>query len=245
MSSAALLVASVDPRAGDTSPVFGWHRFWDETHRLAPEILATGIVPGPPAGPFVSGAAYPLAVDVDGCLGAVSFAALDPYPDIEDGWWCVAMSFTLIDGAWTERSQHDNLTQAQPFSRPLTPDNSRHDWCDWHTNGPAGLGDEEDEHPWRHGFFGVAPVGTARLTVTDEAGRERDLRITPWNGAYVAEVAGLSSTLTGYGADGRPLGSLMPVDGLDEEPIVPEPPPGLHRVENTGGSLVFEKDEPE
>jgi hypothetical protein len=60
----------------------------------------------------------------------------------------------------------------------------------------------------RHTFFGIAPAGTARLTVTDEAGRTRDLPITAWNGAYVAVVAGARSTLTGYDERGERLGSL-------------------------------------
>jgi hypothetical protein len=34
----------------------------------------------------------------------VSFAALDAYPDIEPGWWCVAIRFTLIDGVWRKIS---------------------------------------------------------------------------------------------------------------------------------------------
>jgi hypothetical protein len=57
-------------------------------------------------------------------------------------------------------------------------------------------------------FFGVAPAATARLTVTDEAGRTRDLAITPWCGAYVATVEGATSRLTGYDAAGRVLGEL-------------------------------------
>jgi hypothetical protein len=67
-------------------------------------------------------------------------------------------------------------------------------------------------------------VGTARLVVTDEAGRGRDLRVTAWNGAYVAVVSGLRSTLTGYDEHGDILGSFMPMDGL-AEPDDPERTP--------------------
>jgi len=36
---------------------------------------------------------------------------------------------------------------------------------------------------------------------------ERDLRITPWNGAYVAVLAGETATLAGYDASGQFLGA--------------------------------------
>jgi hypothetical protein len=45
------------------------------------------------------------------------------------------------------------------------------------------------------------------LTVRGEDGPERDLRITPWCGAYVAVVAGATAKLTGYDAAGRRLGA--------------------------------------
>jgi hypothetical protein len=46
----------------------------------------------------------------------------------------------------------------------------------------------EAEPHARLSFFGIAPVGTERLTVRVD-GRERELRITPWNGAYRAAGA--------------------------------------------------------
>jgi hypothetical protein len=82
------------------------------------------------------------------------------------------------------------------------------------------------------------------LTVTDETGRTRDLQITPWNGAYVAIVAGAHSTLTGYDDHGERLGSLKPMDGFPQEPEH-EPPPGWERVEGlgdgTGEPIVFRR----
>jgi hypothetical protein len=105
--------------------------------------------------------------------------------------------------------------------------NSRVAWCDWHSNGGLGRWGDDDPPEWRHTFFGIAPVGTARLTVTDETGNTRDLQITPWN---VAIVAGAHSTLTGYDERGDRLGSFKPVDGFTEEPelrsftAAPRPP---------------------
>jgi hypothetical protein len=203
--------------------VFDWPSFYDEAGERGPALLAGGGVPEPPEGPFAAGRAYPLAVDVDGAHGAVSFAALDAYPDIEPGWWCVAIRFSLIDGVWHEGGQDDNSTTQRPFERPTEVTNSTESWCDWHSNG--GLAGFEEGEPDRHMFFGVAPTGTARLTVTDATGRERDLAITPWCGAYVADVTGDFSRLTGYGAGGETLGSF-------ERPTDPdvEPPPGWEGV---------------
>jgi hypothetical protein len=59
-----------------------------------------------------------------------------------------------------------------------------------------------------HSYFGIAPVTTARLTVTAAGGSERDIPITPFNGAYVVAVSGPESTLTGYSPDGRQLGTM-------------------------------------
>ena len=62
----------------------------------------------------------------------------------------------------------------------------------------------------------------------------RDVRITPWNGAYVVVAAALNSTLTGYDADGNVLGTFsttnLPVPVYDESraitiPVDPENPP--------------------
>jgi hypothetical protein len=82
------------------------------------------------------------------------------------------------DGWQFAAGESDNNTSPTPFERPSIGD-STHRWCDWHSNGGAGDWGDQDQDPWRHTFFGIAPTGTARLTVTDEAGRERDLRITP------------------------------------------------------------------
>jgi hypothetical protein len=46
------------------------------------------------------------------------------------------------------------------------------------------------------------------LTVTAENGCERELRITPWNGAFVVVSLGTHSTLTGYDVDGNVRGTL-------------------------------------
>jgi hypothetical protein len=185
---------------------------YDGIWELGPRILGRETVPGPPTGPWERDTVYPLAVDVDGRFGAVSFAVLGMYPDISAGWWCLATTWVRDGGGWEYAGgDFDNETSPEPSVRPVAPDNSVEEWCDWHTNGGAGEW-PNDEQPWRHTFFGIAPVSTARLTVADDTGRERDLRITPWNGAYVAVVAGVHSTLTGYAADGRRLGAFMPMD---------------------------------
>jgi hypothetical protein len=218
-----------------TSRVFDWQLFGDDVRQHGPLLLAAGVVPGPPEGPFVEGRAYPLGVDVDGSTGAVSYAALNPYPDIAPGWWCVAIRFTQVDGVWRDGDQDDNSTTQQPFVRPIEIENSTSTWFDWHSNG--GLGDYSerigDPPRYRHMFLGIAPARTARLTVTDETTRERDLSITPWRGAYVANVEGAFSRLTGYDRNGQQLGSFVCSDGLTSEPDL-EPPPGWERVEGLG-----------
>ena len=186
---------------------FDWQRFGDDVRASAPAILASGAVPGPPEGPYVEGRAYPLAVDVDGATGAVSFAALNAEPRIQPGWWCVAVGFTLVDDVWREGAQDDNSTTQRPFVRPVAVENSTLPWLDWHSNG--GLAEGGAYTRPRHMFFGIAPVSTARLTVTDGTGRERDLAITPWCGAYVATVEGSCSRLTGYGHDDGLIGSFV------------------------------------
>jgi hypothetical protein len=176
-----------------------------ETQGLA--VLAAGRVPGPPAPPYEAGVGYPLAFDICGRIAAVSFAALDVYPDLSSGWWCLVEQFSLQDGAWGfAGGEHDNTTTSTPFERPTSVDNGVADWLDWGSNG--GWGEWEDEPRRRHSAFGIAPVHTARITVTTVDGSERDLRITPWNGAYVMVAPGPRSTLTGYDAQGRVLGTF-------------------------------------
>jgi hypothetical protein len=208
--------------------------FYDDVRATAQGILAAVSVPGPPSGPFVAGRAYPVGVDVDGATGAVSYVALDAHPAIAPGWWCVALRFTCVDGVWHEITEDDNSTTQRPFERAAESDNSMEGWVDWHSNGALGGYDEPPVH--RHLFFGIAPVGTARLTVTDGAGRERDLTITPWSGAYVAAVDGAYSLLTGYDAAGVTLGSFVCLDGPPPEPD-DEPPPGWERVEGLGNGI--------
>jgi hypothetical protein len=194
---------------------FDWQRFDGDVRATGPAILEAGEVAGPPAGPFERSRAYPLAVDVggpdgaEGPVGAVSYAALDPYPGIAGGWWCVAVRFTRLGGAWEPGDETDNSTTQRPFERPAAAENSTESWIDWHSNGGVGDYGDSDEAPrHRSMFFGIAPVSTVRLTVTDETGRTRDLAITPWCGAYVATVDGATSRLTGYDAGGRVLGEL-------------------------------------
>jgi hypothetical protein len=167
------------------------------------------------------------------------------YPDIAPGWWCGAVTFSFRDGQWHYAAgESDDSTAADPFSRPSKATNSVHGWCDWHSNGGLGGWSEDDPPEWRHTFFGIAPAGTARLTVTDETSRTRDLQITPWNGAYIAIVAGAHSMLTGYDDRGNVLGSFKPMDGFPHEPE-PVPPPGWERVEGlangTSEPIVFRR----
>jgi hypothetical protein len=216
----------------------GWRQgFHDDVRATAPGILGSGVVPGPPIGPFVEGRAYPVAVDLDGNTGAVSYVTLDAYPDIAPGWWCVALRFTWAGGVWHEITEDDNSTTQRPFERTAESENSIAGWVDWHSNGATG-GYEEPGAPLvhRHLFFGIAPVATARLTVTDEVGRERDLSITPWCGGYVAAVDGAYSRLTGYDEAGELLGSFVCLDGATAERD-PEPPPGWERVEGLGNGI--------
>jgi hypothetical protein len=210
--------------------------------RLGREVLEAGRVDGPPRGPWRRDFAYPLALDIDVAQGiaAVSFAILDMYPDIEPGWWCEAVTYSFRDGRWRHAGgESDNSTALDPFSRPTAATNSIYSWCAWPSNGGLGDWSDQDLPRWRHTFFGIAPTTTARLTVTDETGRTRDLMITPWNGAYVAVIAGAYSTLTAYDERGTVLGSFQPMDGVRDEPQqVPEPAPDYERVEGLGNGIA-------
>jgi hypothetical protein len=182
--------------------------------RCASEILDAGVVPPPPAGRLEPGVRYPLAFDLHGDLGAVSFAVLDLHPRIARGMWCEALMYARgRDGRWVEIAEHDNMTSPRPFERPRQPENTEETWVDWHSN--HGLR-QSGTHDYLTGFFGVAPFTTARLTVTAAGEEERDLRITPRSGAYVAVVAAATWTLRGYGADGERLGEQT-VDHLGAE----------------------------
>jgi hypothetical protein len=194
-----------------------------ETTDLGLRVLSEAAVHPPPLGPYVHGVAYPIAFDIDGALGAVSFGAWDLYPGmLEAQWWCTVELFVRYGDGWGScGGEHDNTTSATPFHRPADGD-----WIEWHSNGGGGRWVEEPRA--RFSFFGIAPAGTERLTVRDEDGRERDLRITPWNGAYVAVVAGETATLSGYDASGHLLGAYdLPGEA---EPLEVEIEPGWRRV---------------
>jgi hypothetical protein len=157
-----------------------------------------------PAATALVAAPYPLAFDRHADLGAISFAVLDLHPRVARGMWCEALAYARgRDGRWVEIAEHDNTTSPRPFDRPLQPESSEETWIDWHSND--GLR-EGGSHEYLTGFFGIAPLTTARLTVTAAGEEERDLRITPESGAYVAVVAAAAWTLRGYGADGEHLG---------------------------------------
>ena len=127
-------------------------------------VLAAGRVPGPPKPPFEVGVAYPLAFDVCDGIAAVSLAALGVYPDIDEGWWCMVEQFSFHDGAWHfAAGEYDNSTTPTPFERPSDPD-----WSVWGTDGGNGGWDEEPRD--RHSYCGIAPTGTARLTVSWDGG---------------------------------------------------------------------------
>lgn len=105
-----------------------------------------------------------------------------------------------------ESGNHDNTTSPRPFERPRSADNGDCGWVDWHSS--SGLSGYQDD-TWSHGFFGIAPSDTVRLTVTTEDDRVRDVPITPWCGTYVTEVEGRTSTLTGYAQGDEKLGELQ------------------------------------
>jgi hypothetical protein len=211
---------------------------------LGAAVLALGTVDPPASGTPVRDVAFPIALDAGELLGAVAFATWNPYPGgFEPQWWCTVELFVRDGNSWHAcGGEHDNTTSAMPFQRPVEGD-----WIEWHSNGGVGGWDEEPRT--RFSFFGVAPTGTDRLTVRDEDGHERDLRITPWNGAYVAVVAGETATLTGYDASGHLLGAYD-LPGEAEPPQV-DVEPGWRRVlpppsDEIGGEpiLVIRDDDP-
>jgi hypothetical protein len=168
-------------------------------------VLMARCVPGPPSPPFAVGEAYPLAFDICDGIAAVSFAALGVYPDIDRGWWCMVEQFWLSDGYWQPAGgSHDNTTTATPFERPSATGNSKMRWIDWASDGGYGIWEQEPRE--RHSYFGIAPVGTAGLSVTMPDGRARDVAITPWNGAWVVVAPGATSTLVGRDAGSAILG---------------------------------------
>jgi hypothetical protein len=65
----------------------------------------------------------------------------------------------------------------------------------------------EQEPRERHSYFGIAPAGTTRLSVTTPDGRTRDVAITTWNGAWVVVAPGITSTLVGRNDAGLVLGA--------------------------------------
>ncbi len=177
-----------------------------------PEILEAGCRPvshGCCGGhPGDDDRAHPLAVDIGGDLGAVSFAVFDPYPDTASrlgGAWRPACSARRT-GAGLPTSRASTTTRPRPRrtrvrlpARTATAGSIGTPTAPFSASGRATTARED----WRHGFFGIAPAGTARLVLADEHGRERDLRITPFNGAYVAYLRGTRSTLMGYDAGWR------------------------------------------
>jgi hypothetical protein len=173
---------------------------------LGMAVLTAERVPAPPDGPCSVGVAYPLAFDRDGRVAAVSFAALNVYPD-HQGWWCLVEQFWRADdGHWAPAGgSYDNTTTDTPFQRPTTPENSRHDWIDWATEGGRGVWEAEPRH--RFSYCGIAPAQTASLSVTTPDGRSRDVAISPGSGAWVVVTQGTGSTLTGRDAAGTVLGT--------------------------------------
>ena len=153
-------------------------RYPESLSPIGVEVLAADRVPGPPSPQYQVGVGYPLAFDVCGRIAAVSFAALDVYPDIARGWWCLVEQFSLSDGTWRAAGgEHDNTTSPTPFERPSSVDNGTVDWLDWLSFGGAPVWHDPPRR--RQSYFGIAPVRTVRLTVTAEDASERELRITP------------------------------------------------------------------
>ena len=181
--------------------------FEEDIRRIAPVLLKLGVLPEPPAEPPVHGRAYPLAVDVHGRIGAVSFAVFDLHPDVEPGWWCLVRQYALRDGRWQDAAgEADAFWSQEPFDPPEAPEDSDVSWIDRGSCG--GVGEWDDEPRRRHVLFGIAMPETASLSVCDDSGAERHLAINPWCGAFVAIVAGATSRLTGYAPGGAELGSL-------------------------------------
>jgi hypothetical protein len=94
-------------------------RYPERLAALGVEVLASGRVPGPPSPPHEIGVGYPLEFDVCGRIAAVTFAALDVYPDVASGWWCLVEQFSLWDRTWRpaggkvrKRGENDGITRA-------------------------------------------------------------------------------------------------------------------------------------
>ena len=104
-------------------------------------VLLAGRVDGPPPGPWRPRRPYALALDVNAADG------------IAPGWWCQVVTFAYREGRWIYAAgESDNSTTPDPFSRPRSPANSVHGWCDWHSNGGLGGWGDDDPPPWRHTF---------------------------------------------------------------------------------------------
>jgi hypothetical protein len=147
--------------------------FPTDLEALGVEVLGAGRVPSPPTPPYEVGVGYPLAFDVCGPIAAVSFAALDVYPDVARGWWCLVEQFFFSGGTWGGAGgEHDNATSPTPFERPSSVKNSEVDWLDWLSVG--GTCEWKREPRRRQSYFGIAPVRTAHLIVTAADGSDRD-----------------------------------------------------------------------
>lgn len=172
---------------------------------LGMAVLAAKKVPAPPSRPAAVGVAYPVAFDIAGTIAAVSFVALNVYPE-HLRWWCLVEQFWLDGENWVPAGgSYDNTTTDTPFARPTRVENSVETWVDWITDGGHGGWDVEPRE--RHSYCGIAPTHTARLTVTTPDGLSRSIAVNPLSGAWVVVAPGTRSTLTGYDAAGVKLGT--------------------------------------
>jgi hypothetical protein len=177
-------------------------------------LLESGIVPDRRAESPSARGPQPVALDRNGAIGAVSFAARNRTSSLErDAWSCIALMLQLIDGRWLGGDEQDASWTPHPFERPVAAENSRVSWIDWHSNGPLRWVEGQG---WCHCLFGIAPLGTARLLVRSDVEAPRDLAITQYNGAYVAAVIGERSWLAGFDETGRELGEIQCQDGPND-----------------------------